>query len=119
MTTARPLADLFPRLDEIPAAYQPDAPVEQRDYLVDGELMHWDGPLAEVRSPVFLREADGSERQVVLGSTPLLDADAALRALDAAVAAYDYGRGAWPTMRVAERIAHVEVFLARMREQRE
>ena len=119
MTTARPLAELFPRLDEIPAAYQPDAPVEQRDYLVDGELMHWDGPLAEVRSPVFLREADGSERQVVLGSTPLLDADAALRALDAAVAAYDYGRGAWPTMRVAERIAHVEAFLARMREQRE
>src|SRR5690606_24252302 len=35
------------------------------------------------------------------------------------VAAYDYGRGAWPTMRVAERIAHVERFLARMREQRD
>jgi glyceraldehyde-3-phosphate dehydrogenase (NADP+) len=119
MTTARPLAELFPRLDEIPAAYQPDAPVEQRDYLLDGELRQWHGPLAEVRSPVFLREADGSERQVVLGSTPLLDADAALEALDAAVAAYDNGRGAWPTMRVAERIAHVEAFLARMREQRE
>ncbi|WP_256061106.1 hypothetical protein, partial [Klebsiella pneumoniae] len=40
-------------------------------------------------------------------------------ALDAAVAAYDNGRVAWPTMRVAERIAHVESFLARMREQRE
>ena len=119
MTTARPLAELFPRLDEIPAAYKPDAPVEQRDYLLDGELRQWHGPLAEVRSPVFLREADGSERQVVLGSTPLLDADAALEALDAAVAAYDNGRGAWPTMRVAERIAHVEAFLARMREQRE
>lgn len=119
MTTARPLAELFPRLDEIPAAYQPDAPVEQRDYLLDGELRQWHGPLAEVRSPVFLREADGSERQVVLGSTPLLDADAALEALDAAVAAYDNGRGAWPTMRVAERIAHLEAFLARMREQRE
>ncbi|QFU13792.1 NADP-dependent glyceraldehyde-3-phosphate dehydrogenase [Stutzerimonas frequens] len=119
MTTARPLAELFPRLDEIPAAYQPDAPVEQRDYLLDGELRQWHGPLAEVRSPVFLREADGNERQVVLGSTPLLDADAALSALDAAVAAYDNGRGAWPTMRVAERIAHVEAFLARMREQRE
>ena len=89
MSNARPLSELFPRLDEIPEAYRPDAPVTQRDYLVDGELMHWDGPMAEVRSPVFLREADGSERQVVLGSTPLLDADAALRALDAAVAAYD------------------------------
>ena len=39
MTTARPLADLFPRLDEIPAAYQPDAPVEQRDYLVDAKAV--------------------------------------------------------------------------------
>lgn len=119
MTTARPLAELFPRLEDIPQAYRPDAPVEQREYLVDGELRQWAGALADVRSPVFLREADGSERQVVLGSTPLLDADAALEALDAAVAAYDNGRGAWPTMRVAERIAHVERFLARMREQRE
>jgi glyceraldehyde-3-phosphate dehydrogenase (NADP+) len=34
---------------------------------------------------------------VILGSAPLLDADTALTALDAAVQAYDKGRGAWPT----------------------
>ncbi|MBH9384085.1 NADP-dependent glyceraldehyde-3-phosphate dehydrogenase [Pseudomonas aeruginosa] len=118
MTAPLHLDSLFPSLDAIPEQYRPDAPIEQRDYLVDGQLRHWDGPLAPVRSPVFLAEADG-ERQVILGSTPLLDADAALAALDAAVRAYDHGQGLWPNLRGAERIQHVERFLARMREQRE
>ncbi len=77
MTAPLHLDSLFPSLDAIPEQYRPDAPIEQRDYLVDGQLRHWDGPLAPVRSPVFLAEADG-ERQVILGSTPLLDANAAL-----------------------------------------
>ncbi|QHG64848.1 NADP-dependent glyceraldehyde-3-phosphate dehydrogenase [Pseudomonas putida] len=111
------LDSLFPAAGDIPENWHLGAPLEQRDYLVNGELRRWDGPLATVRSPVWLKEADG-ERQVVLGSAPLLDADTALTALDAAVNAYDKGRGAWPNMRVAERIQHVETFLARMREQR-
>ncbi|AZL73815.1 NADP-dependent glyceraldehyde-3-phosphate dehydrogenase [Pseudomonas sichuanensis] len=113
----RLLDSLFPTPDDIPAQWRLGEPLEQRDYLVAGELRHWDGPLATVRSPVWLKHSDG-ERQVILGSAPLLDADTALTALDAAVQAYDKGRGAWPTMRVAERIQHVETFLARMREQR-
>ncbi|MBD9425720.1 NADP-dependent glyceraldehyde-3-phosphate dehydrogenase [Pseudomonas sp. PDM15] len=118
MTTASQLEHLFPTLAEIPERYRPGAPIEQREYLVDGELRRWDGPLATVRSPIFLAGEQGDE-QVVLGSTPLLDADAALIALDAAVQAYDHGQGLWPNLRVAERIQHVEDFLARMREQRE
>ena len=110
-------AALFPRLGDIPEDFRPDSPVEQREYLVAGELRQWQGPLAEVRSPIFLADESG-EQQVVLGSTPLLDADAALAALDAAVGAYDHGQGLWPNLRVAERIAHVESFLVRMREQR-
>nr|WP_225777718.1 NADP-dependent glyceraldehyde-3-phosphate dehydrogenase [Pseudomonas sp. Marseille-Q3773] len=109
---------LFPTLEEIPPAYQPGAPMEQRDYLVDGQLLHWQGPVGTVRSPVYLAGPDG-DRQVILGSAPLLDAEAALGALEAAVRAYDNGQGPWPTMRVAERIEHVEAFLARMREQRD
>ncbi|WP_349975658.1 NADP-dependent glyceraldehyde-3-phosphate dehydrogenase [Pseudomonas sp. WHRI 8519] len=112
------LDSLFPAAGDVPAPWQLDAPLEQRDYLVNGELRRWDGPLATVRSPVWLKEG-GGERQVILGSAPLLDADTALTALDAAVQAYDKGRGAWPNMRVAERIQHVETFLARMREQRQ
>ena len=118
MTTASQLEHLFPTLAEIPERYRPGAPIEQREYLVDGELRRWDGPLAAVRSPIFVAGEQG-DQQVVLGSTPLLDADAALTALDAAVQAYDHGQGLWPNLRVAERIQHVEGFLARMREQRE
>jgi len=114
----RLLDSLFPSAENIPETWRLGAPLEQRDYLVNGELKRWDGPLATVRSPVWLREGT-EERQVLLGSAPLLDAETALTALDAAVQAYDKGRGAWPNMRVAERIQHVETFLARMREQRQ
>ncbi|KHL76070.1 aldehyde dehydrogenase [Pseudomonas putida] len=112
------LDSLFPAAGDVPTPWRLGEPLEQRDYLVNGELRRWDGPLATVRSPVWLKEGEG-ERQVILGSAPLLDADTALTALDAAVQAYDKGRGAWPNMRVAERIQHVETFLARMREQRQ
>ncbi|MCX2888000.1 NADP-dependent glyceraldehyde-3-phosphate dehydrogenase [Pseudomonas sp. LB-090624] len=114
----RLLDSLFPSAGDIPEIWRLGAPLEQRDYLVNGELRRWDGPLATVRSPVWLK-GGSEEHQVVLGSAPLLDADTALTALDAAVQAYDKGRGAWPNMRVAERIQHVETFLARMREQRQ
>ncbi|MGV8920879.1 MAG: NADP-dependent glyceraldehyde-3-phosphate dehydrogenase [Pseudomonas sp.] len=117
MTTESALDNLFPCATDIPENFRFADPIEQREYLVDGALRTWDGPLAQVRSPVYLKTEHGDE-QVILGSTPLLDGDTALTALDAAVRAYDKGQGSWPTMRVAERIQHVEAFLVRMREQR-
>ncbi|MDO7911200.1 NADP-dependent glyceraldehyde-3-phosphate dehydrogenase [Pseudomonas sp. 22-AL-CL-001] len=118
MSTDSRLNTLFPSADQIPEAYRLGAPIEQRDYLVDGQLRHWHGPVAVVHSPVHLSGAEG-DQPVVLGSAPRLDTEAALAALDAAVRAYDKGQGRWPTLPVAERIRHVETFLARMREQRE
>lgn len=112
------LATLFPTLEQIPEQYRPGPAIEQREYLVDGTLHVWSGALAPVRSPVSLKTAAGHQ-SVILGSTPLMDAPTAMTALDAAVRAYDRGQGAWPTMRVVERIQHVEAFLKRMREQRE
>ncbi|KRW61868.1 NADP-dependent glyceraldehyde-3-phosphate dehydrogenase [Pseudomonas sp. TTU2014-080ASC] len=117
MSTGK-LDKVFPRLEEIPEAFRVGSPVEQREYLVNGELLRWDGPLATVRSPVYLT-GDAGDEQVILGSTPLLDAEAAMAALNAAVDAYDHGQGLWPNLRVAERIQHVETFLAKMREQRD
>ena len=78
----------------------------------------WDGPVEEVLSPVCVGGQDGL-RPVRLGSYPRLDGAEALEALDAAGAAYDHGRGVWPTMSVADRIAHVEAFVAAMRRQRD
>jgi len=112
------IATLFPTAAEIPPAYRLGDAIEQRHYLVNGELRDWSGPLAPVRSPICL-QGDGALEPTVIGSTPLLDAAAAMTALDAAVAAYDRGQGAWPMMTVAQRITHVERFLAAMREQRE
>lgn len=44
-----------------------------------------------------------------------MDSATALQALDAALGAYNLGQGYWPTRSVADRIAYVEKFLARMR----
>jgi glyceraldehyde-3-phosphate dehydrogenase (NADP+) len=118
MTLQNRLDNLYPRADEIPEPFRAGPAIEQRDYLVNGELHQWHGPLAPVLSPVSLQTDTGLET-VVLGSTPLMDADTAMTALDSAVKAYDRGQGAWPTMRVADRIHHVETFLKLMREQRD
>ncbi|MDU8358161.1 NADP-dependent glyceraldehyde-3-phosphate dehydrogenase [Pseudomonas syringae group sp. J309-1] len=118
MTASNRLETLFPTLEQIPEQYRPEKAIEQREYLVNGTLQLWQGPLAPVRSPVCLSAVDGIQ-SVILGSTPLLDSATAMTALEAAVQAYDRGQGAWPTMRVVERIQHVEAFLKRMREQRE
>lgn len=118
MSTASRLQDLFPSATDIPEAYRLGSPIEQREYLINGELCCWEGPLAKVQSPIYLKTAQG-DQPVILGSTPLLDSHAALSALDAATQAYDNGQGHWPTLPVAERIQHVERFLAAMRKTRE
>ncbi|WP_296187436.1 NADP-dependent glyceraldehyde-3-phosphate dehydrogenase [Pseudomonas sp. UBA1879] len=118
MTLQTQLDNLYPRAEDIPEAFRAGPAIEQRDYLVNGALHQWQGPLAPVLSPVSLKTDAGLE-SVVLGSTPLMDADTAMTALDAAVNAYDRGQGAWPTMRVVDRIHHVETFLKKMREQRD
>ena len=112
-----PIDDLFPSDEQIPANVRLPGYLEQREYLVGGELRTWAGDLNPVQSPVFVKTPRGPEPKVI-GATPLLTSRESLEALHAAVKAYDHGRGAWPTMRVAERIEHVECFLVAMRAQR-
>ncbi len=112
------LASIFPTENEIPEAFKIQEVVEQREYLINGELRIWDGKLNEVLSPVFIKEGE-TFTQKVLGQTPLLTEKESLEALDAAVAAYDLGHGDWPTKSVTDRINHIENFLHLMREKRE
>lgn len=108
----------FPPEESIPEEFKIKEPIEQREYLVNGELRRWTGPLNTVLSPVFVKKGDAFVQKVI-GSTPLLTSTESLEALDAAVAAYDLGRGEWPTKSVAERIEHIEKFLEAMRVQRQ
>ncbi len=109
---------IFPREEEIPEPFRLGPPINQREVLIDGEIRSWPGPLQEVRSPVCEPGPDGPEPRL-LGSYPLLDEATAMEALAAAERAWDDGRGIWPTLSVAERIAHVEEFAFRMKAVRE
>ena len=116
--SADPLASLFPTEDAIPDTYRLSSPIEQRQYLCDGEIKHWQGKQQDVVSPLGVKIGTSIQQQLI-GSYPLQTEEQALAALDAACRAYAHGRGAWPTMTVAERIQHVENFAYRMKEQRD
>lgn len=109
--------DLFPQEDSIPISAQLQGSIEQREYLIDGELRSWPGDLNPVMSPIFVRRGEQYEQKMI-GRSPLLTPREAMQALEAAVKAYDLGHGKWPRMTVTERIEHVERFLVKMREQR-
>jgi glyceraldehyde-3-phosphate dehydrogenase (NADP+) len=117
MTADNTIANIFPRAEEIPPAFTLPEAVHQKTYLIDGKLHNWEGPVQEVRSPVCLK-SDSGVQQKTLGSYPMLAEEQAIQALQAAVRAYDNGRGLWPTMSVEERILRVEDFIIRMTQKR-
>ncbi|MEJ7647268.1 MAG: NADP-dependent glyceraldehyde-3-phosphate dehydrogenase [Chryseolinea sp.] len=111
-------AFLFPLENSIPEQFRIHEKIEQREYLINGELRIWRGNLNPVLSPVFVKDGD-NYLQKEIGYTPLLTSKESLEALDAAVKAYDLGKGDWPTRSVAGRIEHVERFLSQMRSKRD
>ena len=118
MADDQTLRELFPvSLDAIPAPFRVSMPIEQREYLLNGQLRQWSGPMQEVLSPICLRNGDSLKPQV-LGHYPRLTEKEALAALAAASQAFDNGRGAWPTMAVSDRIRHVEDFVFRIKAKR-
>lgn len=118
MLTSQQLNELFPEEGKLKDCDVPP-PVHQRETLVNGELRPWTGPVETVRSAICVRKSDGSLAQVELGSHPIGGVPEAQVALDAAVAAYDNGRGEWPTMTVAQRIACMQDFTRQMVARRE
>ncbi|MFN8349136.1 MAG: NADP-dependent glyceraldehyde-3-phosphate dehydrogenase [Spirosomataceae bacterium] len=117
MDFQKQLQALFVSESEIPAEFQMEE-IHQREYLVNGEMKPWDGPVSEVYSPIYVKTADGLQRKLI-GTYPLGTETEAMAALDAAVAAYDSGRGQWPTMSVSDRIQCLERFVKKMGEQKE
>jgi aldehyde dehydrogenase (NAD+) len=118
MLTSQQLKELFPEESALKDCGVPP-PIHQRETLVNGKLMPWTGPVETVRSAICVRKAGGALEQVELGSHPIGGIPEAKVALDAAVAAYDNGRGEWPTMTVAQRIACMQDFTRQMVARRE
>jgi glyceraldehyde-3-phosphate dehydrogenase (NADP+) len=114
MKTAEQLAGLFPREDAIPADCRILAPIHQRAILINGEMQIWKGETRPVHSPVCVADDEGKLAHVELGSVPVTGTIEADAALAAAVAAYDHGRGQWPNLSVAERIACVVDFTSQI-----
>ncbi|MCR6642625.1 MAG: NADP-dependent glyceraldehyde-3-phosphate dehydrogenase [Sporocytophaga sp.] len=111
------LETLFPIEEEIPADYAYGSPVTHTEYLISGEIRHWNGKMQEIFSPVCL-DTDNGPVKKLLGTSPLLTEKEALEALDAAYLAYNNGTGEWPTIAVEDRIKAMEKFVVAMKEQR-
>jgi acyl-CoA reductase-like NAD-dependent aldehyde dehydrogenase len=112
------LQNLFPSAAEIPAAYDLKQPIEQKEYLVNGEMRQWKGKTQDVWSPIYVKTDKGFEQKRI-GSYPITDASDAMEVLYAGVKAYSNGRGEWPSMTVAQRIECVEKFTQKMIQKRD
>ena len=94
---------------------QLDFPIQQIEYLVDGELREWNGEFKPIYSPIFIRDSEGNYTRKLLGYVPLLTGDEALEALNAADMAYNNGSGDWPMATVATRIQCMQKFVIGMK----
>ncbi len=107
------LEGIFYEEKDIPAEFTLDEQVDQREFLSNGEMISWTGQVNEVFSPICVKTKDGLKRKRI-GSFPVCTEIESMEALEAAVKAYDNGRGEWPTMSVADRITCVENFTQKM-----
>jgi glyceraldehyde-3-phosphate dehydrogenase (NADP+) len=104
------IENIFLSEKDIPEEYRFDEPLEQTEYLVNGEIRTWSKAFKDVYSPICI-QTDAGLKPKRLGKFPLLNEEESLSALDAAVAAYDSGRGAWPTMTVKDRVICMQQFV--------
>lgn len=117
-TLTNQITQLFPDENGIPEENRLSAPIHQREMLIDGQMIPWTGTVQDVYSPVHVHTPDGLKR-LHIGSYPLAGQAEADAALEAAVHAFDNGRGEWPTMPIGERIECMEKFIGRIIEQKD
>ncbi len=110
--------EVFHQEESVPLNAQYRATDNGLDYLIDGQVRHWNGPSQSVMSPICLVNSQGTS-QALLGEYPLMTEVEALQALEAACKAYGKGCGQWPTMSVGDRIRCVEDFIPRMQARRD
>ena len=104
-------------MKSIPKEFQLNEIINHTEYLINGKINQWDGKQASVFSTLL---CDVSEKEPqLIGNTPEMSGEFALKALEAAHNAFNYGQGEWPTMKVYERINCMENFVEKMLSKRE
>ena len=104
-------------MNQIPEEFQLKEKINHTDYLINGEINSWNGKQTNVYS-TLLCDSDDKEPNLI-GYTPEMSGEYALKALNAAHDAFNYGQGDWPTMKVYERINCMESFVKKMITKRE
>jgi acyl-CoA reductase-like NAD-dependent aldehyde dehydrogenase len=117
---SKELKGLFATLEEIPEDIRMQTPLHQKKILVNGELREWAGDFHQVYSPILIANKEtGATEKILIGSYPIATTKETQEALDAAVSAYDGGRGEWPAMHINERIQNLNRFVSEMKFQRQ
>lgn len=57
------LEQLFPNQGQIPAEFDLTEPLEQKEYLVNGEMRTWTGKSQDVWSPIYIKTDKGLEQK--------------------------------------------------------
>lgn len=112
-----PFGQIFKGENDIPEEFKIKE-IHQRKYLLNGDLIPWNGETTDIYSPVCIRTENGLQRKL-LGSIPNIGVKEAMEVLDASVKAYDNGFGEWPTMTVEGRIKCMQKFVYLMIKQRD
>jgi len=119
MQTTNNLQQAFPQEKEIPESVRLSQPLHQKRILINGEFLPWEGPVHTVYSQIFVKKDGQEAAPLEIGSYPLATEKEASLALEAALAAHDYGRGEWPSMGAEGRIKALEGFTKGLKEHRE
>jgi hypothetical protein len=68
------LENLFVKEEEVPAEHRLPGEIHQKEYLTNGEMLQWDGPVHEVYSPICFHTTEGLKRKLI-GTYPRRMAD--------------------------------------------
>ncbi len=110
------ILQIFPKKTNINLEMSLPFLMKQSKYLINGELLEWNGVYEDVLSPIYIQDNDYQKN--VIGSYPLMDKETAINALNAACDAYSNGQGEWPLMPLKQKIECFKKFTVLMKEQR-
>jgi len=94
------------------AVYKTRPMVDGRKVLCNGTVTPWTGAVQEVFAPIY--EPGSADKKVLIGYQARFDEADSLKALDAATASWNMGRGEWAQATPAHRIAKVQELVAEL-----